>query len=84
MQGKSEKNADSLTFMCYPVTFVTFTMQKEARAHHSGLFRYGNKKLRVGDCVLGRVALLQAGGGLASRAAPRSQKNEASDKLQPH
>ena len=44
MQRKSEKNADSLTFMCYPVTFVTFTMQKEARAHHSGLFRYGNRR----------------------------------------
>ena len=37
MQGKSEKNADSLTFMCYSVTLVTLTIAKEAPASLRGL-----------------------------------------------
>ena len=62
---------------------------KEAPASLRGSLSLWQQKtacweLRVGDCVLVRVALLQTGGGLASRAAPRSQKNEASDRLQPH
>ena len=66
MQGKSEKNADSLTFMCYSVTLVTLTIAKEAPASLRGLPSLWQQKttcwgLRVGDCVLGRVALLQAG-----------------------
>ena len=63
----------------------TYYGKKKPPHHCEGFLRYGNK-------MLGNVALRHQGTGLkqlrgidfTSRAAPRSQKNEASDRLQPH
>ena len=73
--------------MCYPVTLVTLTMAKRSpRITARAAFVMATRCWGTG------VALRHQGTGLkqlrgidfTSRAAPRSQKNEASDRLQPH